>query len=91
MVSYASLDRLEGDYAVFEVEKLSIIDSKIGDFSKECFMADIPVTKFIDNKISLLTGNVYSVEHDGENITKLLRLEKEETKRRKEWLKSLGK
>ena len=91
MISYASLERFEGDYAVCEVEQLEIYASVVGDFSKECYMADVPEALFAENNISMETGNVYSVEHDGENVTRVIRLEKDETKRRKEWLKSLGK
>ena len=90
-ISYASLERVEGDYAVCEVEQLSIFYSKVGNFDKECFMANIPLEKFIDSGVSILVGNVYSVEHDGKQVFRVVRLEKEETKRRQEWLKSLGK
>ena len=35
MISYASLERIEGEYAVLEVEKISFFESKVGDFSKK--------------------------------------------------------
>lgn len=91
MISYASLERFEGDYAVCEVEQLSIFESIVGDFSKECYMADVHVTMFSEKGISANIGNVYSVEHDGEKVLRIIRLEKNETKRRMEWLKSMGK
>ena len=90
-VSYASLERVEGDYAVFEVEQLSIFESKVGDFSKECYMINVPLEMFVKLGISILEGKVYSVLHNGSEVHAILRLEKGETKRREEWLKSLGK
>ena len=54
-------------------------------------MADVPSALFEENNISMEIGNIYSVEHDGEKVIKVIRIEKDETKRRKEWLKSLGK
>ena len=90
MVSYASLERFEGDYAVCEVEQISIFDSFIEDFSKECYMADVPVSMFYERNISANVGNVYSVEHDGSNVIDIIRLEEAETNRRIEWLKSIG-
>lgn len=91
IVSYASLERVEGDYAVCEVEQLSVLDSQIGDFNKQCYMVNIPIEMFVNSGVSMLVGKVYSVVHDGPEVFKIIRIEKEETKRRKEWLKSLGK
>ena len=89
MISYASLERFEGNFAVCEVEQLSILDSIIGDFSKECYMADVPVNLFTEKGISLCVGNVYSVEHDGTHVIEVIRVEEAETVRRKEWLQSI--
>ncbi len=91
MISYASLERFEGNYAVCEVEQLSIFDSIIGDFSKECYMADVPTELFDEKGISMIIGNVYSVEHDGSKVIQIIRLEEAETQRRVEWLQALGK
>lgn len=90
MISYASLERIEGEYAVLEVEKISFFESKVGDFSKECYMVDIPISFFYDKCISVKTGSVYSVEHDGKNVTEVIRLEDEETRRRIKWLEIQG-
>ena len=90
MVSYASLERFEGDYAVCEVEQISIFFCFLEDFSKECYMADVPVSMFYERNISANVGNVYSVEHDGSNVIDIIRLEEAETNRRIEWIKSIG-
>ena len=90
MISYASLERIEGEYAVLEVEKLSVFASIVGDFSKECYMVDVPISFFYDKCISVKTGSVYSVEHDGKNVTEIIRLEEEETRRRIKWLEIQG-
>ena len=88
-ISYASLERLEGNYAVCEVEQISILDSRVGDFSKACYMADIPVNMFGDRGIPIREGNVYSVEHDGTKVSKVIRIEEAETVRRREWLQTV--
>ena len=91
MISYASLERFEGDFAVLEVEQLSIFESVVGDFSKECYMANVPVKLFHEVKLPLNTGTVYSVEHDGKQVNEVLRVEEAETNRRIEWLQAIGK
>lgn len=89
LISYASLERFEGDYAVCEVEQLSIIESVVGDFSKECYMADVPANLFYEKNIPMNVGNVYSVVHDGENVKEVIRLEEAEKNRRVAWLQAL--
>lgn len=91
IVSYASLERVEGDNAICEVEQLSILESQVGDFNKKCYMVNIPLEKFVKLGVSILEGKIYSVVHDGSMVDAVLRLEKDETKRREEWRKSLGK
>lgn len=87
MISYASLERIEGEFAVCEVEKISFLCSVVGDFSKECFTASIPLNFFTDKGITLENGNVYSVIVEGEDVKEVVRYENAETRRRKEWIK----
>ena len=89
LISYASLERFEGDYAVCEVEQLSIFESVVGDFSKECYMADVPANLLDEKNIPMNVGNVYSVVHDGENVKDVIRLEEAEKNRRVAWLQAL--
>ncbi|MBR3720854.1 MAG: hypothetical protein IKN09_03855 [Clostridia bacterium] len=91
MLSYASLERIENGFAVCEVEQVSVFDSTVGDFSKECYMADIPLALFEESYVQPVEGHVYSVEHDGKNVTKVVRYEESETQRRINWLQSIGK
>ncbi len=91
MISYASLKRFEGDYAVCEIEQLSILESIIGDFSKEIYMTNVPAEMFNKKGISINVGYIYSVEHDGFNVTEVIRIEGPETRRRIEWLQIIGK
>lgn len=86
MISYASLERIEGEFAVCEVEKISFLYSVVGDFSKECFTANIPLNFFTDKEITLENGNIYSVIVEGEDVKEVIRYENAETRRRKEWI-----
>ena len=88
MISYASLERFEGDYAVCEVEQVSILDSIVGDFSKECYMADVPLSLFKVKGIPTKIGSIYTIEHDGRKVIQIIRLEEAETQRRIDWLQT---
>ena len=90
-VSYASLERIENDYAVCEVEQISFLESAVGDFTKECYMDNVPLTMFDETGTQPLEGHVYSVEHDGEHVVKIVRYEENETQRRIDWIRSIGK
>lgn len=89
IMSYASLERFEGNYAVCEVEQCSVFESVVGDTTKKTYMADVPVKLFIDRNISMKVGGVYSVLHDGVNVKKVVRAEEYERERRILWMQSL--
>ena len=89
MISYAAIEMVLDDQVVCEVENISVDDSKVDDVSKEFYMANIPVEMFTSNGISIMEGNVYSVEHDGTNVVKVIKFEEEEQKRRAEYLQQL--
>ena len=70
MKSYASIDRIEGQFAVCEVELIPIEESKPEDFViKECEMMDVSLRKipFFIRKVK--EGDILVVEHDGQNVT----------------------
>ena len=47
MISYMSVDRVEGDIAVCELEMIWIEDSRTEDYwKKETIMVDVPMEKF---------------------------------------------
>lgn len=89
MISYAAIEMVLDDQVVCEVENISVDDSKVDDFNKEIYMANIPVEMFTSKGISIMEGNVYSVEHDGTNVVKVIKFEEEEQKRRAEYLQQL--
>ena len=89
MISYAAIEMVLDDQVVCEVENISVDDRKVDDVSKELYMANIPVEMFTSNGISIMEGNVYSVEHDGTNVVKVIKFEEEEQKRRAEYLQQL--
>lgn len=67
MRSYVSIDRIEGDYAVCEVELISIEKSIQTDpFDKETEMIDLPVKYFRHyiNEEPVEEGDIFIVEYD---------------------------
>lgn len=94
MKSYASIDRIEGKYAVCEVEMIKIEESKPTDFNKETRMMDVLLKenwfrKIFNLKTKLKEGDIIVVEHDGENITKICNTDNAEKQRRIEVLKAI--
>ena len=90
MKSYASIDRIEGQFAVCEVELIPIEESKPEDFViKECEMMDVSLRKipFFIRKVK--EGDILVVEHDGQNVTYVYCKDKEEKARRLEVLRSI--
>jgi len=87
MTSFASIDRIEGNYAVCEVELLPFEESKPEDFAtKECRMMDISLQDFPYDIGEVNEVDVFVVEHDGENIIKVYYKDAEEKARRLEVL-----
>ena len=90
MKSYASIDRIEGKYAVCEVELLPVEESRPEDFAiKDCEMMDVSLRKipFFIRKVK--EGDILVVEHDGENVTRVYRKDEEEKARRLEILRGI--
>lgn len=94
MKSYASVGRIEKDFAVCEVEMIPIEKSNPDDFDKETKFIDIPIKEnlliniwFIWGKLQ--EGDIVVVEHDGEYVTKIYYKDDAEKKRRIEILQAI--
>ena len=90
MKSYASIDRIEDDFAVCEVELIPVGESNPEDFAtKPCEMMEVSLRKipFFFRKVK--EGDILVVEHDGENVTSVYSKDKEEKARRLEVLKRI--
>ena len=70
MISYASIDRIEGKYAVCEVEMIGFEESKQTDFgTRKTIMVDIPVYQIIEVVgREPEEGDIIVVDHEGEEI-----------------------
>lgn len=80
MKSYASIDRVEGDLVVCEVELCTIEDSKPEDYAiKETVMIDIPITMFLE---IFREGDIFVVEHDCESVSAIIYKDDGEKQRR---------
>lgn len=87
MTSFASIDRIEGEIAVAEVELLPFEESKPEDFaSKECEMIDISLQNIPDDIGEVNEGDILVVEHDGKKVTAIYYKDDEEKARRLEVL-----
>ena len=90
MLSYMSVDRIEGDLVVCEVENVPTTEAKAMDFEdKPCFMVDIPKSKFINRGLPLAEGMIYAVIHNGESIDYICFADGPERMRRKRILEEL--
>ena len=66
MISYMSVDRVEGDIAVCELEMIWIEDSRTEDYwKKETIMVDVPMEKFEN-----CGPRVEAAEQEGLELTK---------------------
>lgn len=91
MKSYASIDRIEGDFAVCEVENIDITESKNIDYSeKETLMIDIPMDKIYSTLGKQINeGDIIVVKHNDDIITEICYQDEVEKARRTEYIKSL--
>jgi len=85
-----SIDRVEGDYAVCEVENVPTSEAKAGEFwCKPCFMADVPKTMFTFKGLPVEEGQVYTVLHNSETVDEVCAIDVNERKRRLEIIENL--
>lgn len=83
-----SIDSIEGDWVVCEVENIPVIDSKAEDFSnKPCFMTTVHENLFVFKGFPIEEGMVFTVLHNGETIDSICSIDEQERKRRIEILK----
>ena len=88
MISYAYIDRIEGEFAVCEVENLPFEESKPEDFkSKDTVMMDIPLDQFPQFMGSVNEGDIWVVNHNSEDVIWVYYKDEEEKARRLEILK----
>lgn len=89
MKSYASVDRIEGKFAVCEVELIPVEQSRPEDFAtKETEMLDILLQEIPKSLGEIDEGDILVVEHDGQTITTVYFKDEEEKKRRVDLLRS---
>ena len=90
MLSYASIDRIEGDYIVCEVEQIPCTDARVDDFvCISCFMADVPKGMFDYKGLPAKEGNIYKVLHNGETVDEVIGIDEAEKNRRMRVLNSM--
>ena len=92
MKSYASIDRIEGQYAICEVELLPVKESKPEDFAtKETVMMDVPLKRFPKLLGKVKEGAIFIVEHDGKKVDFVYFRAEKEKRRRLEILRNIMK
>lgn len=83
MKSYAVVDRIEGKYAVCEVELVEVEESpKIDFLEKVTDMIDVPLEKITSVVGEVKERDVLIVEHEDERVTKIYSKDEEEKQRR---------
>jgi len=83
MISYASIDRIEGNFAVCEIEKIEIEKSKTTDyFEKETEMIDVSLEEIQRSVGEVYEGDIIVVEHNGTNVICIYYKDNEEKQRR---------
>ena len=91
MTSYASVDRIEGVFAVCEVELIPFEESKPEDFkTKDTAMMDVPLREFSAIFGDVNQGDVWIVKHDNENVNLVYYKDEEEMARRIEVLSQIS-
>ena len=90
MRSYASVDRIEGEYTVLEVELLDTETSRTTSFKdKETIMVDV-LTETIKNVIEEFEeGDIIVLEHEDEIINTFYEKDDNEKQRRIDILKAI--
>lgn len=83
MRSYASIDRIEGKFAICEVEMIEVDNSKAEDFSeKETEMMDVLLEVIYSSVGNVEEGDILIVEHNENDVTEVYCKDEEEKKRR---------
>ena len=83
MKSYACIDRIEGSFAVCEVELVSVEESvNLNCLEKDTMMADIFLETILQTVEKVREADILVVEHDGCNVTTIYGKDEEERQRR---------
>ena len=85
MRSYAAVDRVEGKFAVLEVEKIETTSSNSEDyFDHKTEMIEVPL-EIIENAVGVLGENdILEVEHDENGVVLAVYSKADEEKARRE-------
>ena len=90
MRSYASIDRIEGKFAVCEVEIYLVEESRrSGVELSETVMVDIPLQKIIEEVGTIQEGDILIVDYDNGDVTTIYCKDEEEKARRLALLKGI--
>ena len=90
MTSYLCIDRIEGKYAVCEVELIPFKESKPEEYAtKPTTMMDFPLQEIPIDVMGVKEGDILVVEHDCNQITFIYYKDEEEKARRQEVLKTI--
>ena len=90
MKSYACVDRLEGNFAVCEVELVPVEESvHLDPFEKETTMIDVPVEAILLIVEEFSEADILLVEHDGCNVTTIYGKDENERQRRADTIAAL--
>lgn len=86
MISYASVDRIENNFAICEIENIPKEKSLITDFNKRTFFYDIPLTLITFN---IQEGDILIIKHSRRKVEKILSKDNDEKERRIEFIQKL--
>ena len=90
MTSFASIDRIEGEFAVLEVELLPFEESRANDFDdKETVMMNVELQQIPSDFGEVNEGDILVVEHDGQSVSLVYYKDDEEKARRIELLRRM--
>lgn len=86
MKSYMIIDRIEGQFAVCELESVSVEQSReVAYWVRETEMIDVPISMLETPE----QGDVFEVEHEKETLYRIYGKDNEEKLRRIEALKAI--
>ena len=86
MKSYMTIDRIEGKFAICELEFISTEQSAEVDYwERDTEMIDVPTAMLKDPE----QGDVFMVEHEKETLYRVYGKDNEEKRRRIEALKAI--
>ena len=89
MLSYATIESIEGERVRLEVENVPYLESKVDDMGKETFMVTVSERFFNHRFYDVNYGDVFIVAHQDHEIFFVLSKSDEEKSKREEYLNSL--